>query len=144
MKHIVQFRGRLASAWSTASFQSTLFWYLGLQCLPGEKGLWNTHLCLLLCGGTKCSKEWREPAWIGPEQIRAKSTNQKASLWFITIYIYLDERLFSFKGKAIARDMKLSSDVANDTKLLRHSAQTYYIIPSIIILTREREKCFYF
>jgi len=59
---------------------------------------------------------WTDSPAQGPAHIRAKSTKQKSSLLFITVYTHLGERVQSFKEKREARDMKYSTGVANDTK----------------------------
>lgn len=93
-----------------------LLWVPGLQCLLGGSGLRNP-ICSLLCWGTRCSRGQRASPAQGPAQIRAESTEQKSSLLFITIYMYLDERVQSFKEKRAARGVKYRTGVANDAKM---------------------------
>lgn len=82
---------------------------------------------LLLCWGTTCVQECKEPAQIRDQHRseQKKSTEQKFSLLFITIHIHLDERVQSFKEKRAVRDMKYNIGVANDTEILNFSGSVF-------------------
>lgn len=107
-------------------------------------GAWYCSTCLVEVGcqisvllvAVESAERQRASTNQGPAQIRAKSTEQKSSLTFITVYLHFDERVESFKEKrSVLMTLKCSGSSFQ-------CAERYYIMPPIIILTRGREKSY--